>query len=70
MYLYLYIYISKLEAILNFCNPLFSTPISLYWEFVDIRGAFYAGQDMVTKLLKMQMLSDDDELAYSPDSAR
>lgn len=25
---------------------------------------------MVTKLLKMQMLSDDDELAYSPDSAR
>ena len=28
------------------------------------------GQDMVTKLLKMQMLSDDDELAYSPDSAR
>ncbi|RMX44013.1 hypothetical protein pdam_00012965 [Pocillopora damicornis] len=27
------------------------------------------GQDMVTKLLKMQMLSDDDELAYSPDSA-
>lgn len=44
--------------------------LSLYWEFVDIRGAFYAGQDMVTKLLKMQMLSDDDELAYSPDSAR
>ena len=31
---------------------------------------FHVGQDMVTKLLKMQMLSDDDELAYSPDSAR
>ncbi|XP_074612492.1 cytoplasmic dynein 1 heavy chain 1-like isoform X2 [Acropora palmata] len=28
------------------------------------------GQDMVAKLLKMQMLSDDDELAYSPDSTK
>ena len=59
-YLYLYIYIYTLSF------PL----LSLYWEFVDTSGAFYAGQDMVTKLLKMQMLSDDDELAYSPDSAR
>ena len=48
--------------------------------FIYSRNLFYAtlmtryfpsvGQDMVTKLLKMQMLSDDDELAYSPDSAR
>lgn len=34
------------------------------------RHCLHVGQDMVTKLLKMQMLSDDDELAYSPDSAR
>ena len=31
---------------------------------------FFSGQGMVTRLLKMQMLSDDDELAYSPDPAK
>lgn len=39
--------------------------------YIDqLRHCLHVGQDMVTKLLKMQMLSDDDELAYSPDSAR
>ncbi|KAK3755600.1 hypothetical protein QZH41_017589, partial [Actinostola sp. cb2023] len=28
------------------------------------------GQDLIAKLLKMQLISDDDELAYSPDTAR
>ena len=43
-------------------NIFYATLTTLYFPSV--------GQDMVTKLLKMQMLSDDDELAYSPDSAR
>ena len=43
-------------------NLCYATHITHYFPSV--------GQDMVTKLLKMQMLSDDDELAYSPDSAR
>ncbi|EDO28787.1 predicted protein, partial [Nematostella vectensis] len=28
------------------------------------------GQDLIAKLLKMQLLGDDDELAYSPDATR
>ena len=39
-------------------------------DHYNLCGDNSTGQDMISKLLKMQMMSDDDELAYSPDKER
>ena len=62
---------NKAKGVCNKTRSLSPSLPSITVKWPIIRPYFPSvGQDMVTKLLKMQMLSDDDELAYSPDSAR